>query len=92
MKDFKESLDTAVFTTTYVMKNHSPVLFVYHFDDGSWQFSGIENDIRDEVMMVVGLGEIIKMDSTLLDIADLQSGFEAIRNDRSSPWKILESN
>jgi hypothetical protein len=92
MKKFKESLDTAVFTTQYVIESKSVIVYVCHDDDGDWQFHGAEDDISEDEMRVVGLGEIITLDNTILDISDLPIGFEAIRKDINSPWTIISPN
>lgn len=39
MEKFNEGLDTAVFTTKYVVEENFPILHVYHFEDGSWQLA-----------------------------------------------------
>ncbi len=86
------NMNQAVFTTKYVMKEGSPILFIYHFEDGSWQFSGIENDISDEAIMVVGLSEIVEKDKSIIDVLKMPLGFEAIRRDKNSSWQIVASN
>jgi hypothetical protein len=91
-KLFKESLDTAVLTTRYVVKDKSPILFVFHEMDGSWQFHGNETDVDNKDIMLVGLGEIIEIDNTILEIADLPLGFEAMRSGKDGLWKITNSN
>jgi hypothetical protein len=53
-KSFSESLDTAVFTTRFVVRDKSPILFVSHDADGSWQFHGNETNVDDKDMMLVG--------------------------------------
>ena len=91
MKKFQEPLSTAVFTTKFVLEG-STVLFVFHDEDGSWQFHGREDDVNEEDMRLIGLGEMIDLDKTILDLADLPNGFEATRSDKSSPWRIMNSN
>jgi hypothetical protein len=91
-KSFSESSDTAVFTTRFVVRDKSPILFVYHDADGSWQFHGNETNVDDKDMMLVGLGEVIEIDNTILEIADLPLGFEAMRSRKGDEWKIMNSN
>lgn len=92
MKKFTESLDTAVFTTKYIMEQNHLITEVYHdSEDGAWQF--FSNDIFDDfenVVMVVGLGEILEKDSTLFELADMPTGFFAFRDSLNSPWTIEE--
>ena len=40
---------------------------------------------------IVGLGEIIEMDNTLLDLADLQEGYFAQRKSKGEKWIIKEN-
>jgi hypothetical protein len=92
MKKFKENLDTAVFTTRFVLENNSPILNAYHYDDGSWQFSGKEGELSDEDFKVVSLGEILEIDSSLLELAEMPINSEATRLNIASPWRIIASN
>ncbi len=89
---FKENINTAVFTTSFVIENKSPILKVFHFSDGSWQFSGAEENLLDADYKVVSLGEIIKIDLSLLQLAEMPLGSEAIRKDVNSPWRITVEN
>ena len=89
---FKESLNTAVFTTRYVVEESSPILFVYHDDDGSWQFHGGEQEVSDNDMRLVALEEVIKLDKSILELADMPIGSEAMRSDANSSWKVVSSN
>jgi hypothetical protein len=88
MKTFEEDLNTAVITTKYVLEYKSPILFVFHFADGFWQFSGAETELLDEDYRLVSLDEIINMDNTILEIADLPYDGKANRKDKTSPWVI----
>jgi len=92
MKTFNEKSNTAVFTTRFVIERISPILFVFHFNDGSWQFSGPEENLSDGDFRVIALDEVIEIDSTVLEIADMPLGCEAFRIDRDSPWRIHPEN
>ncbi|MEO6904624.1 MAG: hypothetical protein ABI315_15965 [Bacteroidia bacterium] len=86
-KQFNESLNTAVFTTNYIL-NGSPILHVYHYEeDGAWQFSGIEQE-NEEDIKVISLEEIINLDNSILELTDLELGGEAYRKDKNSDWII----
>ena len=90
MKTFKDSLNTAVFTTIFVFKDKKPITHVFHdIDDGAWQFFS-DDDYKDyeKVAMVVSLDEIIELDRTVLEIAHLPLGFYATRKSRSDNWTI----
>jgi hypothetical protein len=88
-KNFKESLDTYVFTTKYVLKEGSPIVYASHDSDGDWQFLGPEDNLREEDAMVVALNEILDYDSSIILISDLPIGKEAVRNSLNDDWKIL---
>jgi hypothetical protein len=92
MKKISDSLNTAVFTTKYVMRNNSPIIYVSHDDEGYWLFVGKETNLQDEEYMLVSLDEIIKHDATVIEVADLPRGGEAIRKDENSPWRINSNN
>jgi len=90
-KQFNESLNTAVLTSKYVMSRESPIVYIAHHDDGTWEFWGKE--IIDEAeIMVVSLGQIIQVDPSVLDVADLPVEFNAIREKEKSPWNIVPKN
>ncbi len=91
MKKFKESLKTAVFTTKFIADKLSPIVYVSHDDDGSWQFQGPEDNVSDEDIRLLGLGEIIEIDNTILEISDMPNGSIAIRDNSVSHWKVISS-
>jgi hypothetical protein len=90
MKTFKDSLNTAVFITTFVFKDKKPITHVLHeIEDGAWQFfSDDDYDDFEKVAMVVSLDEIIEFDKTVLEIADLPLGYYATRKSIAENWAI----
>ena len=90
MKKFEDDLNTAVITTKYVLEGKSPILFVFHYEDGYWQFSGPEDDLKDEDYRTVSLDEIIRMDSSVLEVSNLPYEGEAYRENVNMPWVIRE--
>lgn len=92
-RSFAEPLNTAVLTTKFVARDNHDITFVSHdSDDGAWQFhSNDQIDNFEDVAMVVSLKEIIAIDSSVLEIAELPLGFEATRKDRKSKWEISKS-
>lgn len=87
-KKFSDNLNTAVFTTKYILKESSPVLYVFHYEnDGAWSFSGYE-DCRDSDYRVISLEEMINIDNSILDLADMPYGYMAKRDDKNFPWII----
>lgn len=83
---FKESLNTACFTTKFVMREGSDIVYVSHDDDGYWQFHGDEDASDESTAMVVGLGEIIKIDASVLEVSHMERGYEAFRENKYSKW------
>jgi hypothetical protein len=90
MREFAESLKTAVFTTNFVIEGNSPILYVFHFDDGSWQFNGEEQNLNDDDYRVISLGEILTIDSTVKELSDMPTGFEAIRKSKEEEWQLFQ--
>jgi hypothetical protein len=92
-KKFKESYNTAVFTTKFVTTDKKDITKVTHEkEDGAWQFFSNDHfDNFEDVAKIVGLGEIIKMDSSILELADMKDGYVAHRNSKSDKWIIEES-
>lgn len=64
-------------------------MWVSHELDGDWQFMGSEA-IEDytKVAMVVSLENIIKIDKSVLKVADLQIGYCATRQSKSDKWIV----
>ena len=91
-KKFKEADNTAVFTTKYVIREGKPITYVTHeVEDGAWQFlSSDEFENFAEVIMIVGLGEIVALDPSLLDLADMPVGYYAIRETVNDKWSIRQ--
>ncbi|MEA4986249.1 hypothetical protein SDC9_156828 [bioreactor metagenome] len=89
-KKFLDNLNTAVFTTKYILEKNSSILYVFHYqDDGAWSFSGVE-DCQDEDYRVISLEEMISIDNSILDLVDMPYGYRAKRADKNSPW-VIES-
>jgi len=85
---FTKSDRTAVFTTRFVVLDKKPITFVTHeSEDGAWQFFSDDNfDDFEAVAMVVALGEIIELDSSILSLSDLPEGFIAYRESEKDDW------
>jgi hypothetical protein len=91
-KKFKEAENTAVFTTKFVTIEKRDITRVTHEkEDGAWQFFSSDHfDNFEDVAKVVGLGQIIQMDSTILELADMQPGHVAHRRFKGEKWIIEE--
>jgi len=83
---FDQAPNVAAITTRPVLEDNLPILTVTHYsDDHSWAFlCGTTDDTNDG--RVIGMGEAVKLDSTLLTIADLPPGWTATRRGRLDGW------
>jgi hypothetical protein len=94
MAIFADEPNTAVITTKYVVRQQSLILSVCHFADGFWQFTGKEEQLLDADYLVVGLAEVVSLDSSILEVADLPFGVDASRVGRGAAWtfsKLLDA-
>ena len=90
LKKFEDSLNTAVFATKFIILDKKDITIVRHeSEDGAWTFfSNDEYENYEEVAKVVALGQIIEIDSTILEIADLPKGYYASRKSKQDKWKV----
>lgn len=94
LKRFQEADNTAVFTTIFVLRDKKDITHVTHDEeDGAWQFFS-NDDFEDfeKIAKIVGLGEIVELDNTLLEIADLPEGYQADRRFKGDRWVINKKN
>lgn len=92
MKTFPVPLEEAVVTSIFVVDELREILEVSHQDDenaGSlWQFHSGNGDYTMSKMRLVQLSTILRIDPSVIDVADLQKGFVARHTARGEPWKI----
>jgi len=90
LKKFEDSLSTAVFATKFIIVDKKDITIVRHEpEDGAWTFfSNDEYKNYEEVAKVVALGQIIEIDSTILEIAALPRGYYASRKSKQDKWKV----
>jgi hypothetical protein len=88
---FDQSENVAALTTRQVLEQRFPILrVVHHRDDHSWAFTcGTTRDPRD--IRVVGMGEIVGIDETLHQVADLLPGWGAWRDRAGGDWQRYEA-
>lgn len=84
---FDDPRNVAVFTVRSVWEDRRPILYVFHdHDDGAWQFHvDIEPDCGES--SVVALEEIVRIDPTIMELADLPLGWCAWREAIGMPWE-----
>ena len=88
---FDQGPRVAAITTVNVIEHDAPVLVVVHYDDDdSWAFlCGTTNDDADG--RVIGMGEALRIDPSLRDIADLPPGWKAWRAATGAEWQRAPS-
>jgi hypothetical protein len=87
---FEESNITAVFTTKFVINENKDITLVIHDkEDNTWQFYSNDHfDSYEDVAMIVGLGEIINLDDTILELVNLPEGYVARRLFKGDRWIV----
>jgi hypothetical protein len=83
---FDQPRNCATLTMRQVLDKSEPILLVSHdADDHGWQFIGISNaSVHDA--RIVCLEEIVQLDRTVLEVADLPPGWQAVRHKAGGPW------
>jgi hypothetical protein len=83
---FDQPRNCAAISLRSIVFNGNSILYVTHdADDHGWQFfDGKNADMNDAA--VVALGDIVELDSSVLEIADLPVGWRAWRNSVSNRW------
>ena len=83
---FLDPVNTAVFTTKQVIEMGLPIRLVSHDVDGTWQFlCGTTNEESDA--LIVGLGEVVHFDPSVINLADLPLGCKAWRSSKEDTWR-----
>jgi hypothetical protein len=90
--DFKfyESRNLGVYTTKQVFQGE-PILYVYHNEDGDWQFHCSDNPKIEDAMLVC-LEEITKVDPSVNNIYHLQYGWSAWRRSPEEDWEYAKDS
>lgn len=79
-----------VFVCRHVFASEKPVLLVSRAD-GDWCFlCGDHHEQSTTDFMSVGVGHVLEQDGSLIELLDLEPGWEAERKDRNSPWVLSE--
>lgn len=86
--DFKfyEARDLGVYTTKYFLEG-SPILFVYHDEDGDWQFH-TGDDWQQEDVILVCLEDITRRNPSVNEVYYLPYGASAWRESPDEPWRV----
>jgi hypothetical protein len=84
---FEQPSNCGVLTTRQVLEGLEPILLVSDdADDHGWQFIG-SSDAAIEDCRVVSLAGIVKLDPTIVQVAHLPPGWQAVRDGTGCPWR-----
>ena len=84
---FESPPNVAVITSRKIMTGGDWIAYVWHDeDDGGWQFHGSEPTVVEDAA-IIALGEILELDSSIANLADLPVGWEAWRETSDSRWE-----
>jgi hypothetical protein len=83
---FDQPRNCATLTMRQILDHTEPILVVSHdADDHAWQFIGSSDASLDDAR-VVALEEMVPLDPTILEVADLPPGWQATREQVGGPW------
>jgi len=84
---FDDPRNLATFTVDEVLSGAKPILHVSHdVSDGGWQFLTGE-PVELEHAKLVCLADVVELDPSLAEIADLRLGWSAHRESVAAPWQ-----
>jgi hypothetical protein len=83
---FSDPPNVAAISVKQIFRSNEPILLVVHDeDDGGWQFlTGGPFSVSDG--LVVALKNVVALDSSVCELADLPIGWQAFRPAHGQPW------
>lgn len=85
---FSDQRNVAVFTSKRIVHEGDWVYYVTHdADDGAWQFHPHSGLTPESEAAVVSLETMVKLDSSLTQLADLPLGWHAWRKSPEANWE-----
>ena len=89
---FDQPPSAKAFTTRSVLEDAETVRIVVHFeDDGSWAFlCGTTDDVKEGRLAT--MEQVVSLDVTLFDLADLPKGWTARRTHLAGAWTQSRSD
>ena len=82
---FHEPRNCVTFVTAQVLERAEPILHVVHDENGEWQFIGC-SDGTVQNGRVIALQEAVELDPSVLQLADMPIGWNALRHSPERPW------
>lgn len=88
---FDQPPDCIAISLRRIVFDGEPILHVTHdLDDHGWQFLDLADAEPDDAA-VVAMRNIVNIDPTMCEVADLPPGWHAWRESQSSPWQRAEN-
>lgn len=86
---FNESPNMAVIANRKIVLDGEWIAYVSHdSDDGAWQFHTNQPEpVSEGDAMMVSLQSIVRLDPTVLNLADLPLGWHAWRASKEAAWQ-----
>jgi hypothetical protein len=89
---FSDPKNVITFTVTDIIKKRTPILYVAHEEsDGGWQFLTGGDLPEKKDWLLVALSEIVAVDPTIKELADLPLGYSATRAGPGETWQKWKS-
>jgi len=89
---FDQEKKVGAVTTKQVLDDGLPILEVIHYsDDCSWAFLCGSTEDEEDARMVT-MEEIVLIDPSLIEIADLEPGQVACREELGAEWERFEED
>lgn len=89
MREFRD--DYGVYVCSHVLKENRAINLVIRDPDGEWQFfCGDEKADENSDCHLVRIGELLKKDSSLKIMAELEPGEGGERENSTKQWEFFE--
>lgn len=82
---FADQPSTRVMTSVAIEENREPLTYVAPYEDGAWMFLG--DSIIESGAITSRLRRIVAADSAVNELADLPTGWVAVRDKVGWPWE-----
>lgn len=84
---FSDPPNLATFSLRDIMEGRRSILYVSHDADGDWQFTDGRDSPDPDDAVILSFDEVLRMEPTIAELADLPSGWRAWRDGVSEPWQ-----
>jgi hypothetical protein len=85
---FDDPPDVATISLRDIMESRQPILLVSHdAEDGMWQFLDGRADLNPDDAVVLSLADVLGLDRSIAQLADLPLGWRAWRANVNQPWQ-----